>query len=1022
MKKALFKDSIKEIKNTHKRFISILLMAFLGVGFFAGIRAASPDMKKTIDQYYDTQNVYDIEIVSTLGLNDTDIEALSQISGIDKVYGTYSKDVEISLGETEVVAKVHSLEENINNVMLLEGELPKNIDECVVEKNFISGTNKKIGDYIELEEKLSEDEESFFKSKTLKIVGVVQSPLYISRERGTSSLGSGTVDYYIYINRDNIVSDIYTEMYAKIDNSNLETGSEKYNSYISTIKDNIENIKTEREEARYNELVSEAQEKVNDAESELKEKQQEVNEEFAKADKEIMDAENTISNSETTIANNEKKANTEFKNAENKISNAKKELENSKKEFENQKVEANKQIESINIQLSEQNDNLAKVNQNIELLNNQLSQINLQLGNADNLTEEELTELNTKKEQLEKTIEELNNNKNQLTSAITQMQNGVQEVKNSLSEGEKQLNLAEEEISKNEKELKRNKTNTYNQIEKAKKEVADAKEKLEASKSEYAEKKADYEKQIKEAEEKIAEAKQKIADIKKAKWYILDRESNSGYNGFMQDTESVANIGKVFPIVFFIIATLISLTSMTRMVEEQRGQIGILKALGYSKLQIASKYILYASLASLVGGVIGIFVGCSFLPQVIWSMYSMMYEIPNFICPINVEYGMMGIILIFICIVGATVYAIWKELSHMPSVLMRPKAPKIGKRVLLEKIPFIWKRLNFNRKVTVRNIFRYKKRFLMTIIGIMGCTALILTGFGIKDAIGNLLTEQYGGIFKYDMQIGIKDDLNEEEYKKLIDFLNSKEEIQEKVPAYYTSLDVINNDKTETAQVIVPNDNSEIEKVIDIIDKNTKEKVLLEKDNILITDKLAELLGVEEGNVITIKNSEGIEKQVTVGKIVENYVYHYIYMSKELYTSLYDEEYKINVILTQNNNLSEQQENELAKEIISKGYVSSVSQVSSMERLMNDMMSSLNYVVIILIISSGLLAFVVLYNLANVNISERIRELATIKVLGFYDREVYDYISRETVLLTIIGIAFGLLRRIFFKYIYIKNL
>ena len=762
MKKALFKDSIKEIKNTHRRFISILLMAFLGVGFFAGIRASSPDMKKTIDNYYKEQNVYDIEIVSTLGLTGSDIDALKQIEGIEQVYGTYGKDVEINLGETEIVAKIHTVEEDINNVILLEGRLPENEDECVVEKSFISRIKKNIGDHIELEEKLSEDEDSFFKNKNLEIVGIVQSPLYISRERGTSSLGAGKVDYYIYVNKNNIISDIYTEIYAKIDNNNLETGSEKYNKYISSIKEEIEGIKEERQQARYNELVVEAQEKVTDAENELNDKKQEAETEFAKADKEIKDAEEKISKGETEIANNEKKANTEFKNAENKIAQAKQEIEKSKTELETKKVEANKQIESINAKLNEQNGNLEKINQNIELLGNNLAQINLQLENSANLTEAEIATLNATKEQLQKNIEELNNNKNQVTAGITQMQNGIQEINNVIKAGENQIREAETEISKNEKDLKAEKTSTYNQIENAKKELTDAKKQLEESKSEYEKTKADYEKQIKEAEEKIADAKQKIADIKEAKWYILDRDSNNGYNGFMQDTESIANIGKVFPIVFFIIATLISLTSMTRMVEEQRIQIGTLKALGYSKFQIAGKYILYASLATVIGGVIGIFVGCSFLPQVIWLMYSMMYEIPNFVYPINVEYGVMGIILIFVCIVGATIYAIWKELSYMTAVLMRPKAPKMGKRVLLEKIPFIWKRLNFNRKVTVRNIFRYKKRFLMTIIGIFGCTALILTGFGLKDSISRLLTDQYGGIFKYDMQIGIKDDLNQE--------------------------------------------------------------------------------------------------------------------------------------------------------------------------------------------------------------------------------------------------------------------
>ena len=1008
MKKALFKDSIKEIKKTHRRFISILLMAFLGVGFFAGIKASSPDMKKTIDNYYKAQNVYDIEVMSTLGLTDADMEALKNINGITDVYATYSKDATINLGDLEIVAKVHEIEPEINKVLLESGKLPEAINECVVEKRFATFTKIKIGDEITLEEKLDEDEENSFKEKKLKVVGIVESPLYISAERGTSSLGDGKVDYYIYINKENINSDIYTEIYAKIDSKNESTTSSEYEKYVEKVKDDIEHIKTEREQARYNSLVDDANKKVSDAENELNDKQKEADEEFAKADKKIADAEKEISDGEETLESNKTKADKEFSSAEAKLNTAKQELAKNENEFKTKKEDANKQIENTKAELQTQNANLQKVNENLESLNNSLKNVNLKLSNG-NLSEAEILTLNATKQELEKNITELEKNKKTLNIAIAKMQEGILQAEKEITDAESQIKEAKNAITKNEKELKKQKANTYAKIEDARKNLTDAKQKLEDSKKEYNDKKADYEIQITDAKKKIEDAKQKILEIKDAKWYILDRESNSGYNSFVQDTKSIANIGKVFPIVFFVIAALISLTSMTRMVEEERVQIGTLKALGYNKLQIASKYIIYSGLASIIGGSIGMVVGCYVLPPIIWMMYSMMYSVPNFVVEINFEYGLIGLILISICNVGATMYAVWKELINTPAVLMRPKAPKKGKRVLLERIPFIWKRLNFNRKVTVRNIFRYKKRFLMTIIGICGCTALILTGFGIKDSITRLLTDQYGRVFNYDMQINLKDDLSTEEYTELYEYLNNKDGIEETVPAYFSSITVMNNQNEEDVQLIIPEDSKKIEDVINFFDKKTGEKVELSNSEILITDKLAQLIDAKQGDIIIIKNSDGLERKAKIGNIVENYVSHYIYMSKELYTDLYNENYKTNIILTRNAEMEEEQKSELAKDIISKESVTSITQASSMTKYIEDMMGSLNYVVIILIISSGLLAFVVLYNLANVNISERIRELATIKVLGFYDKEVYNYIARETVLLTIIGIGLGLI-------------
>ena len=538
---------------------------------------------------------------------------------------------------------------------------------------------------------------------------------------------------------------------------------------------------------------------------------------------------------------------------------------------------------------------------------------------------------------------------------------------------------------------------------------------MQEAEAELEKQKQDVNKQLEEAESKIIDAKAEISEIENPEWYILDRYSNTGYSSFVQDKDSIKNIGEVFPIVFFLVAVLISLTSMTRMVEEQRMQIGTLKALGYNKFQIASKYVLYSSLACIIGGLLGMNVGFILIPSLIWRMYEVMYQVPQFLISFNWEYGGAGLIIISACIIGATIYSTVKELREQPAILMRPKSPKLGKRVLLERINIIWKRLSFSRKVTIRNIFRYKKRFMMTIIGILGCTSLILAGFGLKDSIGSLMPNQYGKIFKYDFQINLKEGLNDDQKVEYMNNLNENEDIEEAIETLILTKTAINGENEEDVQIIIPKDQNELDKMISLISIYDDNKIELQKGQICITDKLAQILGVKKGDTITLKDDDQ-EKQIVVSDVTENYVYHYAYMTLETYQDLYGDKYETNAILTKNKEKTEEEEDKLATEIMNENEVASLTRNSNVEDVMNTTMESLNYVVVVLIVSAGLLAFAVLYNLSNVNISERIRELATIKVLGFYDKEVYSYVTRETILLTIIGIFLGLIGGYFLNY------
>lgn len=1025
MKKAVIKDALREIKKSYKRFISILLMAFLGVGFFAGIRASSPDMLDTIDTYYKNQNVYDIQVLSTLGLTSDDINAISKIENVEHVDGNFETDGQIEVGNKEVIAKVMSLND-FNTPILIDGSLPAAKNECVVEERFLTVNNKNIGDTIELNIKNMQNDNGedvpYLYEKELKIVGTVQSPMYISLDRGTSTLGSGKIDYYMYIPKSNVqANSIYTNIYVKVKDANkYTTSSKKYEDCVNNVKTEIEKIKDNREKSRYDSLVNTVTKKVEDAEKELNTQKSDAKAKIADAEKELENGKKQIEDAEKTIKSNRIKADKEFSKAYAELINGKNKIADSEKQLESKEKQANEEFDKLEKQKAELNNQLTTLNGGITEVQKNIENINIALKNP-NLTSEQKANFEKTKKQLENKLSELNNTKAQLVSAISKIDSGIATGKAEIKSAKNKLQSAKNELKKSENAYYSTKNSTYKQLDNAEEELELSKKELKDGENELEKNKKEFNEKIADAESKLNDARAKIAEIENPKWYILDRNENAGYSSFIQDTDSIANIGKVFPVIFFIVAALISLTSMTRMVEEQRTQIGTLKALGYNKLQITSKYVLYASLACIIGSILGMSVGFVLLPKIVWKMYSMMYQIGDIQTSFNFEIGSLDFILIVISILGATVYAVIKELIQTPATLMRPKSPKMGKRVFLEKVTFIWKRLSFSRKVTVRNIFRYKKRFLMTIIGIMGCTALIVTGFGIRDSIRAIMPDQYEKVFNYDLQINLKADLDKKQKQDFINSLTNDDKIEKLSETYMSSISAINENVEENVQIIVPNNNSDFNTLINLTDVKSKNNLSLPEDGVLLTDKAAQLLGIEAGDTITLKDTDENETKVKVTNIVENYVYHYIYMSKSMYENLYGKSFDSNVILTKDFNLDNETEDNFVKDLMNMPEVASVTRISTAMNMMNDTMKSLNYVVVILIVSAGLLAFVVLYNLSNVNISERIRELATIKVLGFYDKEVYLYITRETIILTAIGLVLGLIAGYFLDFFILET-
>jgi len=955
MKKALVKDTVKEITNTFKRFLSLILIVLLGVGFFAGIRVTSPDMRNTLDKTFDEYEAMDIQVLSTLGITKKDIEELQKIEGVEKVEASYSTDVLVSSEEKEVVVKLMALTTEINKSKVIEGRLPENNKECVVEPRFLNGTEHKIGDTITIEIEDIQNEEGkdqpLLKEKDVTIVGTVHSPLYISSDRGTTKLGSGKINYYMYTTLENFNTNIRTVAYLKVSGTReLKSYQKKYENKVEEVKTRIEDITEARRQARYDELYKSANDKIQDA-------QKELNEQKSKAEKEIQDAKQQI------------------KNAKVQVSTGKTELENKRTITKGQLTQAKKELDKAEIELTEKEKLFKVEKQKIEatlefMTPEQKEQVEQELLQQEQLLKQARTTLNEKKRQYE-----------------TNQKMADQE----FAKAQRELNDAENKIKTNETKLQTQQKNIDKKIEKA--------------------------------QEEIEDTKMKLADIKKPDWYILDRNQNVGYASYLQDADRIDNIASVFPVVFFVVAALISLTSMTRMVEEQRVQIGTLKGLGYSKRQIASKYLIYASLATIIGSILGVSIGFYLIPTIICNMYSMMYTVSETVLEFDIGLTVAGLLAASICTVGATIYSCIKVLAITPATLMRPKAPKPGKRVLLEKIPFIWKHLNFTQKVTLRNLFRYKKRFLMTIIGIAGCTSLIVAGFGLRDAISSMIPIQYNDIFHYNIEVTLKDSLKQKEIQSAHDEIVNKQEVHEAIKMNKQSVEIVKNNNNQSIQLIVPERVEQLQNFIQLRNRNRKDEVYtLDEQGVIITEKLAKLLDIKVGDQITIKNIDKIEIQTAVVGITENYLSHYIYMAPQLYSKLYEQTMRPNTILAITEKLTEEQEDVLGKEILKNNKnISSVVFTSMTTTIFSEVMDNMALVVWVLIIAAGLLALVVLYNLSNTNISERIRELATIKVLGFYHPEVYEYVGKETLLLTIIGILGGLLGGKFLTTFIIKT-
>lgn len=1224
--KALHKDFWMEIRKSKARFISIFLIVALGVAFFSGIQASSPDMRYSGDAYYEAAKLMDLKIQGTLGLTQRDVKAVSDIDGVELAEGSYSTDVMSGEDDARKVLHLESISSNFNLLTADEGRIPEKSGEIFLDKPFAKNRGYKIGDTISV----SEDGDSeLLKKTTYTVVGIGSSPLYISFNRGNTTLGSGEVSGFGYILPEDFEQEAFTQIYIMVHESgDVISYTDAYDNLIRKIQKRVEGIEKEQCSLRYDEIVAEANEKLDDARKELEDGKKESEEklsdakkklddgqkeyddgkkeyedgkqQLSDAKKELTDGKQQLADGRQQIADgwsqlnsakqqvedglsqlnsarsqladseaqiNEKQseltagyeqlnaAKQQLSDGEAQIREAEETLESKQAELDSgrEQLEAGKntiketkatltsqkeqceaglaqvsegetQISSSEEALSGQQAQLDELTSQKEALSSQAAELQAQYdaGAEEGKTEEELAELSTQiqtlngqisameeqinagQAQIDEAQSELTAKKSELAqtraeleSSLSQINEGfsqIEEQEETLFGTEAQLNAGQEELDKGKKELEAKKTElsaakeeiTANQatlddgqsqldsaraqlssgqqqleekqaqlnagqaeiqantekltssqaeldaseqklldgekeireneqkLKDAKKDLEDAKKKLSDGKKEYQDGKKEADDKIAEAQQKIDDAQKEVDDIETPEWIITDRNDLPEYSDFGDNAERLKNIGKVFPMIFFLVAALISLTTMTRMVEEQRTQIGTMKALGYGKAAIASKYLSYAFLATVGGSIVGVLFGEKVFPFIIIQAYGIMYwNIGDYMqLDYEMSYALIASGAAVICTMGATLFSCVKTLAETPASLMRPPAPKEGKRILIERIGFIWKHLSFSWKSSMRNLFRYKKRLFMTIFGIAGSMGLMLVGFGLYDSIMDIAILQYDQIQHYDAMVINDEDATDSQERDLLKFLDGNSEIDHYTRVQLTKMTAPKEKGNVSVYVYVPENLENFKEDVTLRDRKSHEQYELTDDGAVICEKTASLMGVKAGDEITLEK-DNRKYKVKITAVTENYMGHYVYMTPSCYEKTFGEkpEYSSTVYTMKEDAGSDLET--IGNEVLKYPAALSISYTSSTAGQVERMLGSLGAVIWVLIISAGMLAFVVLYNLNNINITERQRELATLKVLGFYDGEVSQYVFRENILLSFIGILAGAVFGIF---------
>lgn len=1069
-KKALAKEFFMSIKKTYNRFISICLIVMLGTAFFAGVKAAEPDMQESADIFFDDSKLMDIRVLSTLGLTEDDVTAISAIEGVESAIPVYTYDVLTEKDEKQHVIKLMSETTDINKITVTEGRMPQESGECLADWLLEQNYGYKIGDKITISSGDDKAIEDIVNTQTYTITGFGKSSYYLDLTRDSSTIGNGSMSGFLIIPEDNFTLEAFTEIDVLVDGAiALDCYSDAYEDAVDEVTQKIKDIAGDRCEIRYAEVVREAQDAIAEAETEVSDGEQEladVKEELEDGWEQLADAKTGLETLKSGIEQMENALNasqTELDASGEDLKQARTELEANRGQIDGYRTLVATMDSQINA-LQTQMDLLAEGSEAWQTLNTQMQALitqrdAMQVGIAEfdqnealllqneAAYEEGKKALDAKWAELaalkktydsgmadytagmsayEDNLSELNANQAKLNAqkqvlteskqTIAAKEQELASAQNTIAENEASLDSAKAEIAENEQKL----NDAQSEINKNEKKLADAKNEIKENEQKLTDGQAEYDAEYEENHQKLEDAKADIiqakadlADVDVPEWYVLDRNYITTCVAYAQDSERIGNIGNVFPVIFFLVAALVSLTTMTRMVEEERVQIGTLKALGYRKSSIAAKYVMYAFLATMLGGTIGTLIGQIIFPAVIMNAYKIAYvTLTDFVTPIHLKYSLISMIAAVVSTTAATLAACYKELLAAPAELMRPAAPKIGKRVFLERITFIWKHLNFSNKAAVRNLFRYKKRLFMTVLGIGGCMGLLLVGFGVKDSIMTIGDRQYNFIHTYQVKMTLADADTDEEKQEVLDSVLKESTTKAAMLSHESTIDACcgaNGEKKQSTYLFIPSDADELDEFVSLQNRISGQKYTLDDEGVIISEKLATLLDVSEGDDIYLEVSSLNYKPVKVMHIAENYYYHYVYMTPECYQSLFGKDIEYDEIFVVNKDPEDiSYENDFSAKYLDNNAVSGITFTRTISDRIESMITSMNIVTYVLVVSAGLLAFIVLYNLNNINISERQRELATLKVLGFYDGEISMYVFRENIMLTVLGTIFGI--------------
>ena len=1031
----LVTDTLREVHHTFPRFLSLLVLSALAVCFLAGLRATAPDMKLSADAYFDQQNLMDLHIASTLGLTQEDVDAIAEEEGVASVQGAYTIDALVPMDNQEMVVKVlsYSGEGDVNQPALVEGRLPEGEDECLVEPLFLELSGLSIGDTISLDTGEG-DYADALSVEEVTIVGTANSPLYIALDRGSSTLGTGSVDAFLILPVESFTMDYYTDAYLLAEGaSELETYSDEYEELVDQLAQQLEPLSKERSALRYDE----ASQAISDAEDELAQAEEEANQQLTDAEAEITSSRQELDDAKKQLEDAKKQLDSgeaqyaagmeQLESGWQALDAASLELEDGKEQYEQGQTAYQAALALYQIQaaaVERQLETQAELEASTQA-RTQATQAALQAATEAALEDplsymevynrvyeetyqsvydtayaqayaqaqensSQWQELQTSKAQLDQTKAQLDAAKAQLNQGEIEYRAGVRQLESS----QRQLEASREELDQG-----------WEDYETGLQQWEDGEKAYQEGYESYTQSRQEAEDQLKDGRKEVEQAKRDLTLLEDGEWYILDRNTNTGYVSYSMDADRIANLAAVFPLIFFLVAALVRLTTMTRMVEEQRTTIGGLKAMGFSRGSIALKYVGYGFLSSVIGAVLGLAVGLTLLPWIICTAWSAMYTIGDIHYSFEAATSLLAAGAAVGTVTLAALLACFSTLAATPAQLMRPKAPPVGKRIFLERITPLWRKLSFHYKITLRNLFRYQKRFWMTVAGIGGCAALIVTAFGVRGSIMGVMEEQFDVLYHYSAQVGLVDEITPLELEEVEDTLSESGLVDDSLACRVETVTAQSESYTLDCYLQTTPSQEELSRFVEFRHRTDDVPVTLPDDGAVITEKMASLLGVEVGDTITLDGESRVT--ITVADITEHYVQHYIYVSDAYYETLFGEAPTANTVLV-DFPVEESGAGELESQLVSLDGVSSLTLLSDTADTFSSSMESVDYAVILIIFCAAALAFVVLMNLTNINITERLRELATLKVLGFYNREVSAYIYRENAILTVFGVLAGM--------------